>query len=171
MKPLAPILVAVALAACRGGPDTESRLLARQQTLDPPALWLLEDFDAAGRRQSAAFACADGPMRQTFARIHAEVAGTPCRDISLPVVRPGLTTERCEVDGHIYVFTTQAAGDQAQDFRLTVTVTPIGGESGLGRETRHYRRMGACPAGWRVGDEANALAKPPAAGSSSQPSL
>ena len=155
MKPVVAALVAaLLLAACDGGPSTEAALLARQQAVDPPSLWLMEDAQqgAHGSVQGAAWVCADTPMRKTFAKINAEVGGAPCADTAPPVLRPGFSAHRCEVGGRRYAVTSQTEGDLERDFRLSVMVTPLSPDVGPAQITRHYRRLGACPAGWRVGD-------------------
>ncbi|MGZ6014661.1 MAG: hypothetical protein ACXWKM_02845 [Phenylobacterium sp.] len=152
MKRLAVLPMVLLLAACQRGPSTEAQLLARQQAVDPPRLWLMEDADAAGAVRAAAWVCADTPMMKTFAKTNAEIGGAPCNDTVAPVARPGFSAHRCEVDGRRYAITSQAVGDLDRDFRLTVMVTPLSADLGPARTTRHYRRLGACPAGWQVGD-------------------
>ena len=154
MKPsLAALSAAMLLAACQRGPSTEAQLTARQQAVDPPSLWLMEDAEtnAKGALKGAAWVCADTPMRQTFGKTNAEIEGAPCNDTVPPVVRPGFTAHRCEVGGRRYAITSQTEGDLARDFRLTVIVTPLSADLGAARTTRHYRRLGACPAGAGVG--------------------
>ena len=34
--------LALLLGACHAAPDTETRILARQQAVDPPSLWRME---------------------------------------------------------------------------------------------------------------------------------
>jgi hypothetical protein len=154
MKSALALSAALLLAACHGGPSTEAQLRARQQAVDPPQLWLMEDAQdtRSGPISGAAWVCADTPMRQTFSRTNAEIAGAPCADTVPPVLRPGFAAHRCEVGGRRYAITSQTVGDPAQDFRLTVMVTPLSADLGPARTTRHYRRLGACPAGWRIGD-------------------
>jgi hypothetical protein len=146
------LLTAPLLTAC-GGPSTEDLFRARQQAVDPPRLWLMEDADAGGAVRAATYVCADTPMRQTFGKTNAEIAGEPCNDTVAPVVRPGFAAHRCEVGGRRYAITSQTAGDAARDFRLTVMITPLSADLGPATTTRHYRRLGACPAGWSVGDQ------------------
>jgi len=152
--PPAFLAAVLLLAACERGPSTEAQLLARQQAVDPPSLWLMEDKENAGARaiQGSAWVCADTPMRQTFGKTNAEIAGAPCNDTVPPVVRPGFAAHRCEAGGRRYAITSQTVGDLARDFRLTVMVTPLSADLGAAQTVRHYRRLGACPAGWRVGD-------------------
>jgi hypothetical protein len=151
MKPAAAIL-ALLLCACQRGPSTEAQLTARQQAVDPPQLWLMEDVDGGGVVKGSARVCADTPMRGTFAKTNAEVGGAPCTETVPPVIRPRFTSHRCEVGGRRYAITSQTAGDLARDFQLTVRVTPLSADLGPAQTTRHYRYLGACPAGWRIGD-------------------
>jgi hypothetical protein len=152
MKALATLSAALLLAACQRGPSIEAQLMARQQAVDPPSLWVMEDTQAPGALHGSAWVCADTPMRQTFAKTNAEVAGAPCNDTVPPVVRPGFSAHRCESGWQRYAITSQTQGDLTRDFRLTVMVTPLSAGLGPAQITRHYRRLGACPAGWRVGD-------------------
>lgn len=145
---------ALLLAACHEAPSTEAQMVARQQAVDPPALWLMEDTEVGGARpvQSTAWVCADTPMRKTFAKTNPEFDGAPCGETVPPVVRPGFTAHRCDAGGRRYAITSQTTGDLDRDFRLSVMVTPLSPDLGPARTTRHYRRLGACPPGWRVGD-------------------
>ncbi len=154
MKPLAALSAALLLAACQRGPSIEAQLTARQQAVDPPSLWLMEDAEtsAKGAVSGAAFVCADTPMHKTFAKTNPEIGGAPCIETVAPVIRPGFTAHRCDAGGRRYAITSQTEGDLDRDFRLTVMVTPLSADLGPAQTTRHYRRLGACPAGWRVGD-------------------
>ena len=40
------------------------------------------------------------------------------------------------------------------DYQVRFTLTALDGTKGAAAQVRHYRRLGACPAGWRVGDQA-----------------
>lgn len=156
MKLVVFSLAALLLAACDRGPGTSDQLLARQQALDPPRMWRIATLDAAGEVRGVSFVCADTPLSQTFARLQAEVEGTPCRTVSGPVVQAGLSTLRCAAQGQSFAISSRIEGDPSRDFRLDVTVTPLGHELGPGREIRHFQRLKACPAGWRIGDQAAA---------------
>lgn len=154
MKPAFAPFAVLLLAACQRGPSIEAELTARQQAVDPPHLWLMEDAEtsAKGAVSGAAWVCADTPMHKTFAKTNPEIGGGPCIQTAPPVIRPGFSALRCEADGRRYAITSQTDGDLDRDFRVTVMVTPLSADLGPAQTTRHYRRLGACPAGWRVGD-------------------
>ena len=127
--------------------------MARQQAVDPPRLWLMEDMDAAGAVRAAAYVCADTPMRKTFAKTTVPRSRAPCRRHGPAGAAAGVCGRiGARRDGRRYAITSETVGDPERDFRLTVMVTPLSADLGPARTTRHYRRLGACPAGWRIGD-------------------
>jgi len=151
----APLLFAAALlAGCAKSEDTAQRMLARQQAIDPPQLWQVERLAANGAAAETTYVCADTAMRQGFVRARGEVDGAPCQPTAREVVKPGMSALRCEAKGRSYVFSTQTRGDPARDFLLTVAVTPLDRAIGQGSRTSRFRRIGPCPGGWRIGDEA-----------------
>lgn len=157
MKSAIPVAVALLLSACDAGPDAATRLLARQQIVDPPQLWRIQALGGDGKVAGVSFVCADTPLRQTFVRIHPVVEDTPCRTTSRPVAEAGWSTLRCYAAGRSYLFSSRTDGDPARDFRLAVTVTPLSRDLGPTRQVRRFQRLGACPANWRVGDQADAV--------------
>jgi len=157
MKSFIPVVAALLLlSACDAGPDAATRLLARQQVVDPPQLWRIEALGGSGEAAGVSFVCADTPLSQTFVRIHPVVEETPCRTTSGPVAEAGWSTLRCTAEGRSYVFSSRTDGDPTRDFRLAVTVTPLSRELGPTRQVRRFQRLGPCPASWRVGDQAAA---------------
>lgn len=151
---LAASLAVLSLGACDDPDVTAARIAARQQAIDPPQIWRVDALDAAGRAVETTWVCADTPTRQTFVRTWPEVAGEPCQGLARTGAAPGLTTVRCEAQGRRFSIASQTTGDPARDFRLTVSVVPLGGDIGPARRSHHFRRIGPCPAGWRVGDMA-----------------
>ena len=158
MRGLALLLAIPWLAGCDGSVETAARLTVRQQAIDPPQLWLVQPLDPA---TEATLVCADTPMREGFVRTSGEIDGVPCRPTARPVDKPGLAALRCEAEGRSYAFSTVTRGDPARDFQLTVAVTPLDRSLGPAQTTRRFRRIGPCPAGWRIGDEGPPRAAPP----------
>src|SRR6185312_8538828 len=156
--PLA-ILGLLGLAACGQAPDTEARILARQQALDPPQLWLVQVLGEAGKPKASVFVCADTNLRDTFVRTRAEVNGELCKDATGPVEKAHEWSLRCLAQGQPFAVSAATTGDRTKDFRLDFALTPLWSPRGPDddsrtvRQARHFRRVGPCPAGWRIGDQ------------------
>jgi hypothetical protein len=155
------VLALLSLAACDGDPKTETTILARQQTIDPPQLWRVEVIGDAGAVRTAVYVCADTPLREAFVRARAEVNGKACTDTTSPIVKPNGWALRCVADGRPFAVSAAAIGDLEHDFRLNFGLTELfyfrtaSDPSPITvRETRHFLHMGPCPAGWRIGDQA-----------------
>ena len=160
----------VGLTGCDVGRanSTESRILTRQATIDPPQLWRVEVLGDAGAVRAAVYVCADAAVRETFTRTRAEVNGAPCRDATSPKIADHGWALVCVAEGRPYAVSASTIGDTAQDFRLNFGLTQIDDTpAGLGpghlavRQSRRFRRIGACPAGWRIGDQAKPGKAPP----------
>jgi len=149
---LAPALL-LALTAC-SAPRTESRLAAHQAQVDPPMLWRVEALDTAGRPSAALTVCADSTLREGFARATAEVAGQPCLPMKDHVERPGLFAVRCELNGQRFGLTANRSGDPERDFQIAFALKALDGTDAGARQVRRFRRIGPCPAGWGIGDQA-----------------
>lgn len=149
---LAPALP-LALMAC-GQADRQAQLTTLQAGLEPPALWRAEAFDAAGAPIAALLVCADGTMRDGFRRATAEVGGRACLTLAGAVDRPGLYAARCVLDGGRFGVTVTQTGDPERDFTLAFAMTALDGSGIRARQVRRFRRLGPCPAGWRIGDQA-----------------
>ena len=154
-------LAAGIFAAGAGVPDTETKILARQEAIDPPQLWLVDALSETGAIKASVFVCADTSLRETFMRTRAEVNGQPCKDTTSPVMAPNGWALRCEAAGRPYAVSAATIGDPQQDFRLNFGLTQLyyfptvaGPGRMTVRQSRHFRRIGACPAGWRIGDQA-----------------
>lgn len=153
-------LALLALTACQAAPDATSQIIARQQALDPPQLWLAQVVGEGGRPKASVFICVDAKLREGFARTRAEVNGAPCRDATGPIEKAHEWALRCLVGGQPFAVSAATTGDLAQDFRLDFALTPLWSPRGPDddsrtvRQTRRFRRVGPCPAGWRIGDQA-----------------
>jgi hypothetical protein len=146
---------ALNLAACDLAPGAVG-LAGRQAQIDPPRLWLAESVRPSGQVFGAVEVCADRGLQQGFVRANPEVNGQPCRAVSPIVSKPGLYAMRCEAVGQSFAVTVTSQGDMRRDFQVRYALTPL--ESGRGPfvQTLRYRLLGSCPAGWRVGDQAQA---------------
>jgi len=160
-------LAAGIVAAGARVPDTETRILARQQAIDPPQLWLVDALGDDGAVTGSVFVCADTPLRETFLRTRAEVNGTLCRDTTSPVVKPNGWALSCVANGQPFAVSAATFGDPQRDFRVDFALTPLKYVypppvrwPATVRQLRHFRRVGACPSGWRIGDQAKPGRRP-----------
>lgn len=154
-------LAAASFAADFESQDTETKILARQQATDPPQLWRVDALSETGAIQAAVYVCADSSLREAFSRTRAEVNGEMCEDTTSPMVKPNGWALRCYAGGRQFAVSAATVGDLQHDFRLDFGLTEIHFFPGLGdprpisvRQSRHFLRMGACPVGWRSGDQA-----------------
>jgi hypothetical protein len=155
------LLACLSLAGCDSTAEvTTARFTARKQAIDPPQLWLAQVVEPGGAVRSSAFICADTVLRETFPRARAEVNGVSCLDMGTPVVKPGLFAVRCRANGHRYGESIATTGDPTQDFRLVFAVTSLDQRAVSVRQDRRFRRVGPCPAGWRIGDQAKPGERP-----------
>jgi hypothetical protein len=160
-------LAAGILAAGAGVPDTETKILARQQAIDPPQLWRVDALSADGAVRASVFVCADTSLREAFVRTRAEVNGEICKDTTSPVLKENGWALRCQAHGWPFAVSATTVGDPQQDFRLNFGLTqlyylPTANDPPAMsvRQSRHFRRIGACPTGWRIGDQAKPGHKP-----------
>jgi hypothetical protein len=157
----AVLLVAAPLAACGDvTASTEADFDARQQAIDPPRLWLAEAVGDSGQIQGTAFVCADRLLRETFGRARAEVDGVDCRDVAPPVVKPGLFAVRCKAGGRQFSESIATTGDLTREFQQVFALTSLDQDAVKVRQARRFREVGACPAGWRIGDQARPGQRP-----------
>jgi hypothetical protein len=160
-------LAAGIFAAGAGVPDTETKILARQQAIDPPQLWRVDALSADGAVRASVFVCADTSLREAFVRTRAEVNGEICKDTTSPVLKENGWALRCQAHGWPFAVSATTVGDPQQDFRLNFGLTqlyylPTANDPPAMsvRQSRHFRRIGACPTGWRIGDQAKPGHKP-----------
>jgi hypothetical protein len=162
------LLIALGLAACDDNRDTQARILARQQAIDPPQLWLVQVVDPKGGQvKGSVFVCADTGLRETFVRARAEVNGRTCRDTTAPISKANGWALSCVAGGQPFAVSAATFGDPDRDFRLDFALTPLDfvyppplHPPTTVRQLRHFRRFGACPAGWRIGDQARPGRRP-----------
>jgi len=154
-------LAAGSLAAGMDTQDTETRILNRQQLIEPPQLWRVDALSETGGVKASVFVCADTSLRETFVRARAEVNGEICKDTTSPDMRENGWALRCSADGRPFAVSASTIGDPTRDFRLDFAITelyfaptPGDPQPAHARQSRHFRRVGQCPAGWRIGDQA-----------------
>ncbi len=146
---------AIALLALTACAERESAvtLLARQAAADPPTLWLVEALDPQGQPRDAVRVCADSPVRYGFTHPIPVAGGAMClRERNAWRARPDGYVERCELNGVRYGLRVAVVGDPQQDFTVHFAMHPLNGAFEGPRQARRHRLLGACPAGWAIGD-------------------
>ncbi|MGZ3375252.1 MAG: hypothetical protein ACXU8S_01520 [Phenylobacterium sp.] len=153
-------LLLVSLSACEAGQNGEAQAAA---TAPPPGqtqLWQVDVVGANGKAEATMLACVDDELRKQFLMTRTRVNGGGCTDITPPVEKSRGWALRCQTQGRWFTISSSATGDETYDFRLDVAMTPVFPDLGTAHQIRRFRRLGACPAGWRIGDQAKPGERP-----------
>ncbi|MDP3853892.1 hypothetical protein [Phenylobacterium sp.] len=146
-------LIGLALAA--GGdllrPDRPG-VIARRAAAHPPEFWLAEALDDQGAVRGAVQVCADNVIRSGFLTPLPRLNGEPCRRMGQAVVKPDLYAVRCVALDRRYSVNVTRTGDPARDITVRFALRPLETPDPGVRQAVRYRLIGACPAGWRIGD-------------------
>jgi len=148
-------LVGLALAAGEHllGLD-QPNLIARQVEAHPPELWLAEALDDRGAVRGAVQVCADNVIRAGFLTPLPQLNGEPCRRMGQAVVKPDLYAVRCVAFDRRYSVNVTRSGDPTRDVTVSFALRPLESSHPGVRQVTRYRRLGACPRDWRIGDTA-----------------
>ena len=140
----------LALAGC----DRKAETGQTPQHFTPPSLWRVEVVEDSGGQTGVVQVCANPELISSFTRVEPRVNGQPCETYGqVAKDTPDEHIERCEVGGArygLYVTTTRKAAD---DFTVRFALQPLQGAGGKVVQARRYQRIGACPAGWKAGDQ------------------
>jgi hypothetical protein len=148
------------LAACDAAQNPEAQAPALPPPGGPSQLWQVDLVGASGKPEATVLACVDDALREQFLLTRAKVNGRACYDITPPVEKSRGWRLRCQTQGRWFEISSSATGDETHDFTLDVAMTPVFPELGTVRQVRRFRRLGACPVGWRIGDQAKPGEKP-----------
>ncbi|MDB5430340.1 MAG: hypothetical protein JWP35_1456 [Caulobacter sp.] len=160
-----PALLALSAVSACNQPDPIAAMQARQAAADPPQLWSVQVTDASARPgDKPILMCTDRLIRTGFLNQHAFTQTDSCQPERAPVVKPDSVSMRCAMGGESYAIYNAAKGDQAKDFQVTFTMRSIQGDAVSLRQTRRYRHIGPCPAGWKIGDATDRYGRPAANG-------
>ena len=162
------------LAACQREAATGTAVVPRAAVarVTGPSLWTIEAVND-GKVVRTVQICADDAVKSSFSRPTPEFKGQPCDRAPNASDVGGSYAARCRMDHQNYVVSATRRGDPDRDFTVDMSVARQDKSGPTFEQTRHYVRMGPCPAGWNVGDTAalgdrqvtNALTPSPAAGS------
>ncbi len=138
-----------ALAACGRGPAAGPSWSERQATAEKRELWSME---AEGAKAAPVVVCTDIAMRLGFVKPVPSAGGAPCIRLNRPVERPGSYAFRCQLAGEEWAVVSTWTGDASRDLTVAMSVSSLDNPNVAYAQTRRYRRLGACPAGWSIGE-------------------
>ncbi len=139
--------------------DTTARIEAQQAAIDPPRLWSAEVV--SGAQPAQVFICADSVIRDGFSRTIADVNGELCLSDKVSATRDSYVTY-CSASGRRYAVSLRTEGDRNRDFKATFSLHTLEAPVVSAWQVRRYRLIGACPVGWKIGDQSKP-SKPPRA--------
>ena len=167
---LAAVAAVLGLAGCeRSGQASGQYWRDRKAAAEQLELWSIE---VAGSSVPPVRICADVAMRIGFVKPSPAVRDTPCELLGKPVETPSDYVFRCELGGREWAVASHWRGERERDFTDAISVISLDPPPDSYGQTRHYRKLGACPVGWIAGDtidaqgrRANGLGPWPAAAS------
>lgn len=139
------------LLAFEPTPDATEHFRAVQAAVDPPRLWSAAVI--GGGQSSEVFVCADSGIRDAFARTIADVNGERCLADKVTATADSYVTF-CSTRARRYAVSLRTEGDRSRDFKATFNLHTLDAPVVSAWQVRRYRLIGACPAGWRIGDQA-----------------
>ncbi|MGE5501944.1 MAG: hypothetical protein ACM3W4_08455 [Ignavibacteriales bacterium] len=134
---------ALALAACGRAPQSGKGLAPEQ-----PALWSIASTDGG----QPTLICADAQLRNGFTRTLPTANGQPCRITGEPVVQDDMFAARCRIGDDHFKVNAMIKGDRNSDFTVDASFVTEDRVEARFERSLHYRKLGACPEGWTVGD-------------------
>jgi hypothetical protein len=148
------------LTACQASQNAEAQAAPPEPPPGLTQLWQVDVLGANGKPQATMLACVDDELRKEFLMTKARVNGSGCLDITPPVEKSRGWALRCQTQGRWFTISSSATGDETHDFRLDVAMTPVFPDLGTAHQIRRFRRLGVCPPGWRIGDQAKPGERP-----------
>ena len=160
-SPFVPLLAICGLALGAASCDRrDTQTAAAGKPAPPPAvsdqtsLWQIDVVQDGGPASPPLRICADLSVKASFERPTPELNGKPCVRVDQPVEADGTYSIRCRIDDQLYRVGAVTKGDRDNDFTVEMAVTRQDRKEPTFEQTRHYRRQGACPPGWQIGDSA-----------------
>lgn len=141
------------LTACEQT-DTAARFRERQRKYDPLYLWSVQVVSP--QKSAPITICADTFLREGFVRPLPNENGKQCALHEPPTVKGDQIRMYCTLNDRDYVVRATVKGDPKTAFDLYYAIST--GETSM-RQVRRFRRLGACPAGWDIGDNTDRAGK------------
>jgi hypothetical protein len=148
----AALTVAASTATAQPNPQPQGAIA--RNALANASLWLAEVIEDGKPIRPAARICADPPLVRAFARPMPVINGRDCPQLGQILERGATYSARCKLDGQIYHVGATIAGDRARDFTVDIAVRRLVKTGPVLEQTRHYRKLDACPSGWAIGTSA-----------------
>ncbi|WP_369061650.1 hypothetical protein ABOZ73_06370 [Caulobacter sp. 73W] len=105
----------------------------------------------AGEETAKVTLCASPEIRAGFERMVPMHQGKACALNAQPEFLPNRVNIRCIADERPMLVENFLAGDPQRDFSVYMRMRSLDGGEIVREQTRHYRLLGDCPAGWRAG--------------------
>src|ERR1700761_7827470 len=156
----AAALLTLSLGACDAAQPPQAEATAPDAPTGPSQLWQVDVLGANSKPQETVLACVDDGLREQFVMTRAKVNGHACIDITPPGQKSRGWALRCQNQGRWFTVSSSTTGDETHDFRLEMAMTPVFPDLGTMRQVRRFRRLGVCPPGWRIGDQAKPGERP-----------
>jgi hypothetical protein len=138
------------LTACdRSGTATEQYWTQRKAAAERLELWSME---AVGSSAPPVRVCTDAVMRLGLARPAPAVGDKPCTRLGRPVETASTYGFKCELGDQEWAVNAYWHGERDRDFTVEMLVSSLDDPHARYSQTRRYRKLGACPAGWVAGD-------------------
>lgn len=116
-------------------------------------LWRIEVMQN-GQPSQPLEICADQAIEASFSRPVPTIEGRECVRVDDPTDTGATYSVRCRIDDQLYRVGSVTNGDRAREFTVEMAVSRQDKKGPSFEQVRRYTRVGACPAGWKIGDSA-----------------
>lgn len=117
---------------------------------NPPKLWSVAVVKG-GEETARVTLCASAEMRDGFERMVPLHGGKACALNAQPEFLPNRVKVRCIAGDRPMLVENFTAGDPQRDFSVYMRMRSLDGGEIVREQTRRYRLLGVCPAGWKAG--------------------
>lgn len=155
-RAMATLGASILLGGCgEMGEAQIARLKAEALRNDPSGLWSIA-VEGEVRPGRPVLICADRQVASGFFSIVPAAGGQECRRDPGQMKSTGVGMRyRCRLNKVDYAVSSVTSGDPVRDFVVSSSAYPILDPGPAYVRSLRFRRMGACPAGWKVGDATN----------------
>ncbi len=116
----------------------------------PPQLWRVAAVGEGSPGKPIRF-CADARLASGFTSITPEIGGHRCVQEGYTHGAPPSQSYKCLIEGQEFGVVTNVSGRYPEDFTAFSAVIDIDSQRSVYSRSLHFRRLGVCPSGWRIG--------------------